>query len=121
MQNQHKMSKYIADARFGSKAEVGQLERHVRFAPESRHQTDGVGMSAKGQKRTSNSGADQLRPSAAILQAPVGRLRAEADISPPTIPVETVENDPEQTFSRSHCVLAGFRARWPCLFHFSPR
>ena len=47
----------------------------------------------------------------ASRQAPVGRLRAEADISPPTIPVETVENDPKPTFELIHSCAAGRSTR----------
>ena len=37
----------------------------------------------------------------ASRQTRVGRLRAEADIRPPTIPVEAVENDPTETYAGS--------------------
>jgi hypothetical protein len=38
----------------------------------------------------------------ASRQVPVGRVRAEADMSPPTIPDETVENDPNATLVEWH-------------------
>jgi hypothetical protein len=58
------------NVRFGSLADIGQLIRHVRFAPESRHVQPFNTMSVKCQKRTNSCADDQLW----VVDMPASRL-----------------------------------------------